>query len=414
MRLELLFAVTLVGCALEAGPIDDVEAEDESLLIPGWAIIDPARGCDGTSMGGVCAGIAGTDIDLWDNLAWDGARWLSMNDRISSISVTAGQAALLCDGYAFDGGCRFFTENVAGASYSLPSYVFDNGVPMNDRTSSIEIHRAATIPWWSGFWYQANHPSDRANEWSHEAQGWAHDASGKRWFVADRWNIYTYPVSANLANDEFTDHVDLPPACNHVGDIDYYGGYLYAPLEGCPDGPRVYVYDGNLDLVRWARLASQSSAAWIAINPTNGLLYGSEFDADRVHVYPLAWSTGSTISAIYSVRLDRIYPRVQGGAFSVNGHFYLVSDDWVTPSRAGTYAFRFRGRSSALMRYIHPNGYRGGYGEELEGITIWNLDGVAERHPSVNGHVHFLLLDNDIVYDEVYGKHFSVDYPQYL
>jgi hypothetical protein len=401
-----------IGVACGGSEFDESDYEtDENGLFFGDIIIRtmPLELCHHADGSGGCKVFYGADLDLSDDTYCSGCS--SVNDTSSLLRLDANYDALLCEHANFGGGCRFF---LGAANENLASWSYTNGVPMNDRTSSVELYRKEWATFWSSFTYLSNYPHDREHSWASEAQGMAHDASN--WFITNRWNIYKYPVSADLSNtNAWTLRAGLPDSCAHFGDADFYSGELFAPLEGCPTtANRIYVYDANLNRVRKGILP-QAEAPWVAINPTNGLLYSSDFNSDHINVYARSFSDGANMTLLYTIQLDRTYPRIQGGTFSDSGHFYLVSDDEDCPERAGIYVFRIRGRNATRMNYIHPNGYAPGDGEELEGITLWNLDNVSGKHASVAGHIHWLLLDNDVwSNDDVYGKHITVDNPSAL
>lgn len=53
-----------------------------------------------------------------------------------------------------------------------------------------------------------------------------------------------------------------PTGSRHFGDITYYGG-----------DDRISVYDSNGKMRRWGMLVQQDKAAWVAVNPKDGLMY---------------------------------------------------------------------------------------------------------------------------------------------
>ena len=108
--------------------------------------------------------------------------------------------------------------------------------------------------------------------------------------------------------------------------------------------------------------------------------------------------------------------KIQGGSFSKRGHLFLLAQEGTYGS--GVYAFNMKtGRLSVyLYAELHP-----GFGrwEELEGITIWDLDSIDETD-GMRGQIHAGLIDVDKPdVDpnpdmELYMKHWRVEFPENL
>jgi hypothetical protein len=293
------------------------------------------------------------------------------------------------------------------------------------------------------FTFLGDYPKDRNSGWHSEAQGVTNDA--RNWFITQRGTLWKFPRSFDL-NTQIGGHqtgvikkalqnvplpeIEIPlfgsfPVYNHFGDLDYFDGYLYVPVEADESDkkiPLVAAFDAGNLAFRWcAKLSAQGSSAhyrapWCAINPVNGLLYSSSnsIDSDRgpIRVYrrdpsPAPGSSSGT-KVLQKVRDFRLYAedgralslqRLQGGTFSSNGNLYLVIDT----EEGGIMGFNPSGR-----RILHtPIRYVRGTGEELEGITIWDLD--AGGAPGVRGQIHVLMIDNDTwTEDDLYFKHFRV------
>lgn len=101
--------------------------------------------------------------------------------------------------------------------------------------------------------------------------------------------------------------------------------------------------------------------------------------------------------------LGRIIKGAQGGAFSQHsGLFYLVSHS----SDGGLLIWDWH--SGRFMRT--PINYSPGFPnyQELEGVTVWNLD--SGRAPGIRGQVHVVMIENNVASaDDVWVKHFDVD-----
>jgi hypothetical protein len=277
----------------------------------------------------------------------------------------------------------------------------------------------------------ADYPSDREPGWSDELQGVTHDRT--TWFFTQEHTVWMFPLSHDLSDEVIaTDRSYSSTSLGingdtHLGDCDYYQGRLYIPIErGLPRVLAATVGSSSLhvgprDIAPLAaQAAPPSEAPWCAVNPLNGLLYSSYFDiaADQgLLVYkPLHSAIGFTLDFVGNFTLHdengatMSVNRVQGGAFSPRGHLYLVSDE---PS-GGILAF-----DMLTGRIVHriPVDYQPFadillYGtvrkEELEGITIWDLD--PGYVPGISGQLHLIMIDNyGSGDDDLYFKHFAVN-----
>jgi len=116
---------------------------------------------------------------------------------------------------------------------------------------------------------------------------------------------------------------------DHIGDLDYWNGKLYIPIEHKPvlDGLRINatfaVYDSQLNFTgEWFK-TSQFHAPWCAIDPETGYLYSSEWnDVNVLYAYDL--ENGDKL--VKKIHLDKGLSRVQGGDF-YQGYLYLCLDD---------------------------------------------------------------------------------------
>ena len=362
-------------------------------------IVSPAiRVCKRSNMRGPCTYRWTTDLDLANDRWSDGSR---MNDSITSIRVYSGYEITVCRHRKLGGTCKHLGQNTTGYYWNMARLGIDNVV------SSIEVR--SNNPIWRTSNYRRNYPHDRQNTWSNEAQGVTHDANN--WYISNKWHIHKYPVGRSVSSNNYSRRSNLPSGCNHVGDLDYYGGNIYAPLEGCRNyEDRIYVYDTNLNKVRHGFLVDQNSASWVAVNPVGGHMYTSDFNTRYIHVYDRNFGNRTLIRKLYSIRLDRNLKGIQGGVFSDNGYLYLTTHK----GQAGIHVFKIRGRNATRVKFIGPNGYKPGFPnyEEIEGITLWNLDN--GRAPGISGQIHWILLDNDSNDDDIYFKHIRVNDPSRL
>jgi hypothetical protein len=276
------------------------------------------------------------------------------------------------------------------------------------------------------FLFINDYPKNRNNGWHTNVQGVTHDDA--YWYVTQRYRLWKFPVTHDLnasvdGGEPGVSYVDLEDLglerYDHFGDLDHYQGRLYVPLEDVSDDeavPAIAVFDSrDLRFRGYWRLSRQGptkQAPWCAINPIDGLLYTSSFEINSHRGYlkvyrPRLDSGFSHFPFVEEVRVRGprggriVVSRVQGGVFSPKGNLYLVSD---TETTGGILGFD----GTTWWRIVHtPIAYDRGTGEELEGITIWNLDGGPA--PKIRGQVHVLMVDEDkLSSDDLYFKHFRV------
>jgi len=124
------------------------------------------------------------------------------------------------------------------------------------------------------------------------------------------------------------------------------------------------------------------------------------------------------------------YTYMQGGVFTPWGDLFLSAgkaDDSASDTNGGLHLFRktddetvFRhikrslndgrkkGVHDLVYTYVPSEGVLGGLEEEPEGIDWWNRDNVTDS--SYPGQLHAILLDNEIFNDNIWLKHYRVNY----
>jgi hypothetical protein len=120
---------------------------------------------------------------------------------------------------------------------------------------------------------------------------------------------------------------------NHIGDIDYHAGKIYAPVEDSPDyrNPAIAVYDAaTLKHTGASYRLPQSDLTqgvpWVAVDGPKNLAYTAEWNnAVRLNVYRL-----SDFSPIGYIPLQRPISRLQGA--KVRGDFLYAASDNNTKS----------------------------------------------------------------------------------
>ena len=159
-------------------------------------------------------------------------------------------------------------------------------------------------------------------------QGVASD--GEFYYVSGSTALYKYDKSGNLVLEAKNPFEGLKQAANHIGDIDIYGGEVYAGIETFVDGVgkdiQIAVYDA--ETLTWKR-----SLPW---NPASGQVEvcGLAVDAGHGRVWMADWVQGSHLycydlaSGEYVGKVAlKPSPKLQQGIFCDNGRVIISSDD---------------------------------------------------------------------------------------
>ncbi|MFT3772665.1 MAG: hypothetical protein QM820_45315 [Minicystis sp.] len=378
------------------------------------------------------------DYDLTDNVWPDftvfGAPFsgIPLAGNIYDYKVSSGYDMHMCMGTRFDGSC--FTVSSA----SLPADQW-TAPPVSGHAKSIEISKTS----WGQFPDYSEmtpYPFEAELDWHYRAQGITH--LGDSWYITNVEDqekqlnyIFRVPVSKDLGvPGQYTAMAAMPTdadweGCSHFGDPDAFGDLIVVPVQGCKTGRRLAIYDADLNLKGFKTIrptdvgGSEDIAAWIAFNPNTGLMYTSRYDnCDRVYVYKFHdTKEPDFVDYAYTIYLHKTLDRVQGGDISDTGHLYLSSDGNADHPESGThgiYVFRVLGKNAELQRTIGFSKYVAGSGrfysgDEVEGMDLWDLSLVDDKHASLGegGQVHLVVVDLDLGVDDFTLKHFAADEP---
>ncbi len=210
----------------------------------------------------------------------------------------------------------------------------------------------------------------------YRSQGMATD--GHRWFFSWQYGleIADNEFQSVLRNSSFQLPMNLVPGIpanllaqglNHIGDIDYLNGVIYASLDttnGYTDGHVALYNASNLSYtgISYALTGAPSNpkkdiASWVAV------------DAKRNHGYGKEWQSGNTIN-VYSLQdwhflgtitMDMALENIQGA--KVHGDWLYMSSNNTTQS---VYRVNLEnGHVEELFRLPTPAGDR-----EVEGIAL--------------------------------------------
>jgi hypothetical protein len=257
-----------------------------------------------------------------------------------------------------------------------------------------------------------SHPSDVGPSWAEHAQGVAH-AHGC-WFITQADRMWRFPVDLEVAHvgqsHPAVSGNGIPePDIDHLGDCDVHRGTLYVAMEGGPLG-RVGLFDLDLGFQCSAPLPAQgSSCPWCAVDPRTGLLYSSPFDTDHLSAYRVV-RAGDRVGFQHlrdvPLLMDDGAPltleRVQGGAFSRQGHLYLTSD-----CRDGGISGVDIDSGRRCVHVTIPFEPEWPDKAVIEGLTLVDLD--KPGVPWLQGKLHVLLLSmRPQASDRIWLRHYDL------
>ncbi len=279
------------------------------------------------------------------------------------------------------------------------------------------------------FEYLGNYPNGKETRWSNKCQGVTHDAD--HWYITQTLQIWKIPASADLDFSEKTpeSQVLLLPehlqraGYNHFGDLDYWEGYLFISLENKSKSkpPAIILWDAkNFKYFSGAILPSpnKKDIPWCAIHPLEGTIFTSDFKCkSELFEYDFSISKNKKFELKFLRKIllkdQQEKPinikRVQGGVFSKKNKLLYISSDG--RKKGGIYIFETEGYT--LVEHIKVP-YDPGFPniQEVEGITLWNLDAPLingiKKPDKINGQLHLIILDNDLCNDDIYFKHFRI------
>ena len=379
---------------------------------------------------------------------------------VTGISKGIGRATALVLGRA--GRAAQTTMRLWAVCTVLAGVVLAGGVaPASAAPTAGEVApaKAALTSGCPSHFYLGNNPGGtNSPDWSDNAQGITND--GKHWFfTSETGGLFKYDANWRpIDGDDIgkLGNVGLTPelawmGINHFGDPDYYAGYVFVPLERNNDDPKIQksfigVYRASdLAFADWIELTTfQPKAGWVAIDPVDGILYtsddhlvaGTPLLRYKVNLSKLEngspgdFLTPTTPIAVLDADgspVSGTFIYIQGGDLTPWGDLYLsVGQAGTTPSksRGGLHLFRRTSDGSAFQLIessvnvsdhvgepVFAYEYHPGdtfAGEEPEGIDWWNRDNVPGS--LYKGQLHAILLDNDVTDDQIWLKHYGVDY----
>jgi hypothetical protein len=320
--------------------------------------------------------------------------------------------------------------------------------------------------------YPASEPNwtERSQGVAHSPHYWWFTTSqGKD--VENAQKLFGIPVGRDLTKDVDEDHpgqVRFRQWYNfqgyyHIGDLDRVGNFLFIPLEG-PTDNRPDFSKTAIGVLRISDLhvmgvkhVDQPQAPWLAYNPHDRMLYSSAgsvgnglalyrygLDMDKIAngnvadgiTFEQNAPAGADRPPLYEANGSSLSPfltDLQGGAFTPWGDLYIVNGaNGTDPSddRGGVHLFHSPPTREEVLnpnpdspdgRLIEESTNGGGSGfayqydadffdsEEPEGADWWNRE-LPPSSPHIGGELHVMLSDLDVGTDDLYFKHYAVDY----
>jgi hypothetical protein len=304
-------------------------------------------------------------------------------------------------------------------------------------------------------------PFDRSRESDNDLQGVTHDADF--WYMtqakrevqltspmkSDESSFWKYHVSDNINATPERFRNPWEPDFRHMGDLDHVDGFLFVCLEDGQPGPS---RPGAIGAIRTSDFAfvpgvgelpdeagQDRKCPWVAFNPNDGFFYSSrsEDGVDRINRFTIDFDFATpeprlVVKFAGSVPLldengaPFAFPSksvVQGGAFSKRGRLYLsVHLEGCSRSecRENSGIFIVDVSTGRIHGHVAVDYDNKNENEELEGITIWDLDAeprVHEGNPDRDlwGQLHVMMIQNeDLSNDDFYFKHFRTPRPDLL
>lgn len=159
---------------------------------------------------------------------------------------------------------------------------------------------------------------------------------------------------------------------NHIGDIDYFNGIIFAPLEDVYyRKPVVALYNAsNLSFIRVIGPLPQSHMPWVALD-SKGHIYSSEFsNVGEIKVYDMSGNL------IQTIELNATLQRVQGGCILYDTYLFLSTDD------GGDWIYAVDIVTGIVQRIIAVKNPYEGEGIECKGTNLFFLVGTPSDIPN--------------------------------
>lgn len=162
------------------------------------------------------------------------------------------------------------------------------------------------------------------------SQGLTTDCKGNFWFSS---KVSLLKTHSKLASADIFHFLPIPRFLSklgndHIGDIDYANGKIYAPIEdGRTDYKHPYIGIYDAETLRFEKSFQLSTdqqmdgVPWVAVDIDNQKIYSSRYHgATHINVYDF-----NTVSYIRSIEMKEKIDSLQGAKVH-NGFLYITAD----------------------------------------------------------------------------------------
>lgn len=235
---------------------------------------------------------------------------------------------------------------------------------------------AAAMPAMAESWHAAGADKFYLPNGLYRSQGLATD--GTQWFFSWQYGLERADLNYNSVqkNSNYPNQIGIPTpllaqGSNHIGDIDYYNGKIYAPIENGPSYTKPYIgvfnssdlsYTGTSYLLDQTKLTQ--GVPWVAVDGANDLAYTAEWNStSQLNVYRL-----SDFTFLRNIDLGTTLGRIQGAKVH-DGALYAASDN----ASKSVYKISLQtGAVEELFSMYDPNymGWGPNAHAEVEGIAF--------------------------------------------
>ena len=156
---------------------------------------------------------------------------------------------------------------------------------------------------------------------------------GGEYWVSGSTTLSRYDADWNLVGLNESPFDGMDGSVNHIGDIDVYGGELYAGVEYFADGEaqdiRIAVYDADtLELKRCYAFdpsSGQTEVSGIAVDPDHGIVWMCSWADGETgrYLYKYAMADGAYLGKVHL----QCPPQWLQGVTYHDGFLYLTADD---------------------------------------------------------------------------------------
>jgi hypothetical protein len=203
-------------------------------------------------------------------------------------------------------------------------------------------------------------------------QGVATD--GQSYFVSGNTTLYRYSKTGELIakNDHAVE--GLPRPANHIGDISFHEGELFAGIEWFEDGQgkdiQIAVYDaGTLSYKRsihWEPESGQVEVSGVAVDPARESIWMTDWVNGR-YLYRYDLQTGDYAGKLHL----RAPPQWQQGIAVQGDHLYLTADDGDAEDDEVDNLWRLAANVEGTAEYVtHEHAFR-------EFRRVGEIEGIA-------------------------------------